>query len=863
LFHSALETPPAERAAFLDQACGGDKELRREVDSLLAADAEATGASEKIPARIAAEMLSEDQTGPVEERKIRHYRIISRLGAGGMGEVYLAHNTRLGRKVAIKFLPEQFTGDADRMWRFELEARAASALNNSHVATIYDICEEDGAHFIVMEYVEGENLADTISRRHLDAAEVVEIGLQVADALDEAHSKGITHRDIKPANLMLNDRGQVKVLDFGLAKLTGPFGQSDDSQHIARIETAPGLVMGTVAYMSPEQALGREVDLRTDIFSLGVVLYELAAGRRPFTGDTATETIDRILHAKPAAVTRLNDRMPKDLERIIARCLEKDRELRYRSSGELINDLKRLQMQSLTSRPKFVSDLSSLDIGQWLSRQSRFKSGWARLVFAVLILAIGVAVYLRVVHPRLFPPRTDIDSLAVLPLANLSNDKEEEYLADGMTDELISNLMGIGALRVISRTSVVRYKGTHKPIPEIAMELNVDALVEGSVRRTGEKVRISVRLIRGATDQHLWIKNYESNRSEILMLQSLIAQDIATEIQIKITPQERDRLTRVATVNPEALQLYLMGRFFWRQRTGDGISKSVDYFLQAIDKDPNFAPAYSGLADSYIIGMSNLSESDAMEKAKAAATKALTLDDTLAEAHASLAAVKMLHDWDWPGALAGFKRAIDLKPGYVTAHHWFAEYLTAMGRNEEALAEITKAQELDPFSVIISRDIGQHYFYRGLYDRAIEQSRRTMALQSDFFPAHMLLALSYAKKRMFAEAIAAINEAEKLSSSSNNRAILGYVYALAGRRLEAQQALDALIELSRKEAVSPHWIAAIYGELGDKDRAFTWLEKAFDNRDGFLAYLKVHPALESLRSDPRFRDLTRRVGLPD
>jgi serine/threonine-protein kinase len=858
LFHSALELDLSERGAFLDQMCGEDDALRREVESLLAADAEALGVSEALPAKVAVKMLAEDQDSQVEEWKLGHYRIVSKLGAGGMGEVYLAQSTKLGRKVAIKLLSPQFTGDLERLRRFEWEARAASKLNHPHIATIYDICEEGGAHFIVMEYVEGQTLAAILNDRGLDSSEVIEIGLQIADALEEAHSKGITHRDVKPANLMLTPRGQVKVLDFGLAKIAHPAEMNDDYQHITRMQTMPGMVMGTVAYMSPEQALGREVDRRTDIFSLGVVFYEMTTGRRPFGGETATETIDNILHAQPEAITRLNYRMPAELERIIGKCLEKDRDRRYQSAQELMSDLKRLQQQSLLSQPT-VADIHSKPVEED-GQQKVPRTGRQRvqILFAIVALALVTAICLWVFRQNIFGPQSEIKSLAVLPLANLTNNPGEEYLADSMTDELISNLMGIGALRVISRTSVMRYKATEQSAGEIAKELRVDALVEGSVRTAGERVLINVRMIHAATEQQLWVKRYERDRSDLLALQSQVAQDIASEIRIKVTPQEQARLARVPSVDPEALQLYFKGRYLWGQR-GEGLKKGVDYFQQAISKDPNFAMAHAGLADSYIL-LGDLSQ------AKETATTALKLDDTLAEAQTSLAAVKLLYEWDWPAAESGFKRAIDLKPGYATAHHWYAEYLTAMGRHEDALSEIKRAQELDPHSLVISKDVGRHYYFARQYDRAIAQFKNALDLDSNSpnsTGAHTFLGLTYVKKAMPGEAFVHFNKAIALSRSSNNMAMLGYAYASAGRRNEAEQVLDTLIQLSTREQVSPYWIAVIFGAMGDREQAFAWLQKAHDQRSSPMVYLKVHPTLDGLRSDPRFRDLMRRVRIPD
>jgi serine/threonine protein kinase/TolB-like protein/Flp pilus assembly protein TadD len=846
---SALEREPNERAALLDEACAGDTELRREVESLLEAHERAGDFMQAPAAEVAAEVMAEEQAKMGIGQSLGPYKIVSHLGAGGMGEVYLAEDSRLGRKVALKLLPEYLTQDHERVRRFQQEARAASALNHPNVATIYEIGEADGTIYIAMEYVEGQTLDAKINGRPLETGEIIDIAAQVADALDEAHSRGITHRDIKSANIMLTARGQVKVLDFGLAKVRAA-SQPGLSEMATLQQTTPGMVMGTVQYMSPEQALGKEVDLRTDLFSLGVVMYQMATGRLPFSGATASETVDKITHSQPEAIARLNYDVPAELERIIRKCLEKNRERRYQSAKELVIDLKNLKRDS-DSRAATSADAVTgrqTDLWRWT------------LAAAAILLAIGVGVYLLVGRGEV------IDSIAVLPLANFSGDPEQEYFADGMTEAVITELGKIGALRVISRTSVMQYKGARTPLPEIARALKVDAVVEGSVLRFGDRVRITAQLIEAATDRHLWSESYERDLRDVLTLQREVARAIANQIQIKLTPQEQARLANAGSVNPEAYDTYLKGRYYQEKRTEEGLKKSIEYFEQAIAKDPNYAPAYSGFADSYsYLGNHGFfPPNEASPRAKAAAAKALEMDESLAEAHTSLAYVKMNYDWDWVGAGKEYRRAIELNPGYTKAHSLYAWYLAAQGRFGEAIAEMKRALELDPLSLYDNTNLGWHLRMARRYDEAIEQLRMTLDMDPTFAQGRLDLGQVYEQKKMYEQAIVEFRKAITLyGGSAPSTAALGHAYAVAGKRDEAEKVLSELKALSKQKYVSSFDVAVIYTGLGEKEQAFAWLEKAYKQRDGWLAgRLKVDPRLDSLRSDLRFADLLRRVGLP-
>jgi serine/threonine-protein kinase len=796
---------------------------------------------------------------------ISHYRILEKLGGGGMGVVYKAEDTTLGRQVALKFLPGETSKDRQALERFKREARAAAALNHPNICTIYEIGEHEGQPFLAMELLEGETLKQRVSAQPVKVNEIVDLAIPVALALEVAHTKGIVHRDIKPANIFITQEGQTKILDFGLAKVARAGGPSSVTDVSTESLTAPGVVAGTVQYMSPEQALGGPVDARTDLFSFGSVLFEMATGRVPFPGSTLGEMIARILHSQPEAMARFNSEVPAELERITLKCLEKKPEKRYQSAKDLRVDLQRLKR-----------DTESARVGAGLAPPAGAQPGaplhWRRLVVAatgVLVAVFGVLLGLNVagLRERLLRPvgAPRIESLAVLPLENLMGDPQQEYFVDGMTEELITDLSQISALRVISRTSVMQYKGTKKSMPEIARELKVDGVIEGSVLRSGDQVRITAQLIQAATDTHLWARSYERDLRDVLALQSEVAGAIANEIKIRLTPQEQARLASTQPVNPEAHEAYLKARYCWNLRTEEGLNKSIEYFQQAIGKDRDYAVAYAGLADSYVVlaGWGVMASKEAYPRGKAAAFKALEMDETLAEAHASLGSARGEYDWDWVGAEKEYKRAIELNPGYATAHQWYAEYLSYMGRHNEAIAEAKRAQELDPLSLIISASGGWVFFYARRYDEAIAQCRRTLELNAGFYPAHLYLGQAYEQEKLYAEAISEYQKAIALEQGNPALAAnLARVYAATGKRTEALKIISQLREPLKRRYVSSCLIAPIYAALGDPGRAFQWLEKAYQERDSQLAYLKVAPGFDSLRSDPRYQDLLRRMNFP-
>jgi len=748
------------------------------------------------------------------------YRIERKLGEGGMGEVFLAEDLRLGRKVALKLLRTELTRDADRVHRFEQEARSASALNHPNILTIFEIGHTGETYFIATEFVDGPTLRDLLSSGKLDPKRILEIGTQVADALAAAHRAGIIHRDVKPENIMVRRDGFAKLLDFGLAKLT----EIQSGSGPAPLKTASGVLVGTVHYMSPEQIEGRIVDERSDLFSLGSVLYESAAGQPPFGGTSFIEVMRTITSAKPRPVGELNATVPPELARIIEKCLAKEPRERYQHADELAVDLRRLQR---------VSETETSPTKQ--------------------------------VVPRPRGRGRAIDSVAVLPLANASGDPDTEYLSDGITESLIDSLSQLPRLRVMARSTVFRYKGRELDPQAVGRDLRVGAVVTGRVVQRGDTVVIRTELVDVADGWQLWGGNFNRKLSDIFAVQEEITKEVTENLRLKLSREENTRLRKRHTENAAAYQSYLKGRFYWNKRTEEGTKKGIEYFQQAIEVDPGYALAYAGLADSHaILGYYNfLPPTEAFERAKTAATKSLQFDDSLAEAHASLGNIKSHYDWDWPAAEREYRRAIELNPQYASSHHWYGLLHAAMGRFEEAEGEFRRALEIDPFSLIINAAMGiDVYCYSRQYDRAINQLRKALELEPNFAVAHWAMGMTYEAKGQFDDAIDELQRARLLSSIRDFAGNLGHAYAVAGRRQEALTILDELTELSKRSYVPSYSIALIHAGLGENDQAFERLERACQERFSRLMNLNVDPVFDSLRADPRFDDLRRRVGLP-
>jgi serine/threonine protein kinase/tetratricopeptide (TPR) repeat protein len=844
LYHAALDREESQRAAYLREACAEDAALRREVESLLAQESRAERLLETPALEVAARVLAEHPCpSSLVGKVLGLYKIVSMLGAGGMGEVYQAHDSKLGRDVAIKVLPQPFVDEPERLARFQREARMLASLNHPNIATIHGLEQSEGVHYLVMELVPGQTLAERVCSGALKIEEALKVAAQIAEALEAAHEKGVIHRDLKPANVKVTPEGRVKVLDFGLAKVFANDGGLDlsNAPTLTAMGTEDGRILGTPAYMSPEQARGRPVDKRTDIWAFGCVLYELLTRKEAFRGETVSDTIAAVLEREPDWQT-LPPSTPAKIRDLLRRCLQKDSQRRPRDFRDL-----RIQLEeaptTATSRP------------WWLRRTA---VGIAAVALIVLLVAAGWSY-------RFAPRGETIDSVAVLPFVNASADPDTEYLSDGITESLINSLSQLPHLKVMSRDAGFRYKGKETDAQTVGRDLGVQAVFKGRVAQRGDSLAISAELIDARDNSHIWGQQYSRKPSDIFGLQDEIAREMTTALRLRLTAEEQKRLVRSYTSNPEAYQDYLRGRYFW-QKTGPGLNKGIEYFQQAIAKDPRYALAYDGLADSYIslavFGFS--SPKEAYPRAKEAALKSLEIDGTLAEAHTSLARIKAEYDWDWSGAEREFQRAIELNPSYAATYQSYGSVLSTMGRPEEAIANYKRALELDPLSPAINGALGVALYFTRQYDQAIEQLRKTLELDPNLFFARAYLAYAYLQKSMNKEAIA---ELEKHMVISHGFvwavAEFGYAYAVLGRKPEAQRMLDRLNQLSKQEFVPADAMAKIYIGFGDKGKAFEWLEKGYERHSLGLGGvdLKVDPVWDPLRSDPRFADLLRRTNL--
>ena len=858
LFQSALERDPEERAAFLDESCHNDEGMRREVESLLTSHDRAENFIEVPAFKVAPELATNDSASALVGKLLGHYRIESLIGVGGMGEVYLARDEGLGRKAALKLLPDSLTRDETQLGRFKNEARTASALNHPNILTVYEIGAEGNVQFIATEFIEGVTLRAALASGRMSAHKALEIAVQVASALAAAHDAGVVHRDIKPENIMLRPDGYAKVLDFGIAKLTEQKRAPDDHrvETTALLQTRPGLVLGTAHYMSPEQARGQKVDARSDIWSLGVVLYEMVAGSPPFRGETPSDCIAAILTAEPAPVSSILPDVPAKLESILQKALRKNTDERHQTIKEMLAELRSLKAK--LEAENSLSQTKSVGYSK-VSEIKRPKRGvLVTLVAAALLAAAAVAYFFFFVAPAAL---ANEKSIAVLPFENLSEDKSNAYFADGIQDEILTRLSKIADLKVISRTSTEKYKSKPDNLRDIAKQLGVSNILEGSVQKATDQVRVSVQLINATTDGHLWAEIYDRKLTDIFKVETDIAKTIAETLQAKLTGSEEHAISVKPTADAAAYQLYLKGRFFWGRRSGDNIPKAIEYFEEAIRQDPNYALAYAGLAEAWITlpGHASARLQDVKPKAKEAALKSLQIDDTLAGAHTALAQV-LFFDLDFAGAIKEFQRAIDLDPNYATAHHWYANGpLLALGRFDEAVAEGARAVELDPLSPIINVNQANNFIIAGRCDEAIHQIRQALELDSEFGYAHSNLGLALELKGDLPGAIAEFRRAHQLDGDPLSLAYLGNLYGKTGNVTEAANILTELEQLTKTKYVSAYAFALVHAGLGNRAEALRWLEKCYADRSQEIGYVRVDRLLDPLRDDPGFQNLVGRV----
>lgn len=841
--------------------------------------------------------------GADKPRLIAHYRVLRRLGKGGMGEVFLTEDTKQhGRKVALKVLPAELTQDESRLRRFKQEARAVLALNHPNILTIFEIGSDASTNYIATEYIDGETLRHCVWRSSLKVDEALGIAIQIAMALEAAHAAGIVHRDIKPENIMLrNDRivrdRIVKVLDFGLAKLSDRDAPSADPDAVTMpiTHTNPGAVIGTTGYMSPEQAQGEAIDARTDIFSLGVVLYEMVAGQAPFSGPTDSHVKVSLLDHTPAPLTKHSVGVPRQLERIVSKALAKDKTKRYQTITDFKLDLEQLREELHFSTPE-IHDVTEEAIAARITRETSFDPSTNNLLTRsgttttmpsmaplsitdistplrkgrLLSIGIPVLVLLAVIAAGIyyFVSQRPINSVAVLPFANDSGDPNAEYLSDGITESIIRSLSQLPNLKIMSRNAVFRFKGKNVDPQEIGRSLNVGAVLAGRLVKVGDRLIIHTELIDVSDGSQLWGAEYNNNPADLLVVQEEISRKISEKLRLQLTGADQERLTKRYTGNSEAYEQYLRGRYFWNKRDEAGLRNGIKYFKEAEEKDPTYALAFSGLADSYALlgDIGVVPPRDEMLKAKVAAERAVAIDPTLAEGYTSRAFVKLAYDWDWLGAEADFKKALELNPKYPTAHQWYASYLVQMGKFDLARQEIEQAHQLDPLSPIISSNAGFYSYLQNRHDEAIRQYKKTLETDAQFWVAHHYLGLAYAKKGMHREAIDELRlllespgtgplKEGSVEKDPEVAASLGFVYAEAGNKAEAEAILARLKSLSEKRYVSPLYLAIVLTGLNRNEEAINHLNQAFENRHPGLVLIRVDPIFDKLRGDSRFKEL--------
>ncbi len=875
IYLSVIEIPNNDRKEFLDERCGDDKDLRKEVELLLSFEDPEDNFLEEPPDQLAAELMSENETSDYTNQKIKHFEILEKIGKGGMGTVYLAKDTRLERQVAIKFLDKELSQNEERLRRFILEAKAASALNHPNILTIHEIGEFDETHFITTEFIEGETLRTKLKAETLTINDSLEIAIQIASALDVAHKAGIIHRDIKPDNIMVRPDGVLKVLDFGIAKLIDDNGTRKNT----RSNTKAGSLIGTTSYMSPEQVRGKKVDAQTDLFSFGIVLYLMLTGKQPFEGETDSDIVASILMKEPEPIDLYNSTIPVELKKFVKKSLQKDKKERFQTAGEMLEKLKELQRNIEISKELETSESfenkennQTQDVNKLTAEESQkvtientsvgflqksYKTALASILGLLLVLFAGFAYW------NYSSPRSQINSIAVLPFENKSGGKEFDYLSDGMTESLINSLSKLPEISVKSRSSVFRYKGKEVSPQKVGQELSVEAILISRIVKQNEQLVLSLELVDTRNGDQIWGKQYKRKLSELVTLQNDITSDVSKELKIRLSNKEEKSLLKTQTTNPDAYQQYLIGRFHWNKRTPDGFEKAIKHLKKATEIDPGYALAYVALADSYVL-LENFTGKPAKETlpiARAYAKRAVEIDESLPEARATLALV--LHrSWKWTEAEKEYRRAIELNPKYASVHHWYSLFLSENGRFEEALKEAKIAKELDPLSGIINGNLAVVHIALKNPDAAIELLNNFIQVEPNFALGHTILGLAYIEKGNLEEGLIETKKGWELAKNSNNTlSIYGYALAVNGKHNEALEVIGTLKENYEEKKATGQNIARVYAGLNEKDKVFEWLEKDFDDRSSFLPYIRWISIFHSIRDDSRYTDLLQRMGL--
>ncbi len=859
VFAQAVALPLNERKHFVEDLCSADENLCQEILELLREDEENTEfLSEPVFAEVL-KVISKDFTRLIGKTFNSRYKLLEFIGRGGMGAVFLAEDAQLKRRPALKIIDSAIFGQTENIRRFEREAISASKISHPNVAHIYEFGQDENYYFLAMEYVAGKTLRELIEEKSLDTKRTFKIIRQIAEAIAAAHSQNVIHRDIKPENIIITENDLVKVLDFGLAK---PSEKNETEENISLLDasfldTTPGILFGTPAYMSPEQVRELVADKRTDLWSLGVVFYELLTGKRPFEGETRNDKIAAILKSDPEKIAVENADISTAAEKIIFKLLEKDRDRRFQTIGEFLTALDKINFENLKKNFTYPN-LSSF------VRQNKFP---ASVIFLAILLITSGSIYKYSagnIHEVTDTENRQIRSVAVLPFVSESGDSENEYLSDGLTELFINRLSQLPDLTVKARNSVFQYKGKQLNTQSVGSELAVQAILLGRISRRNDELKLNLELVDCRTGNQIWGEQYNYKTNALIRFQSEIVQDVANKLRSRLSNKDEQKINKIYTQNAEAYLDFLRGRFYWNKRTAKDLQKSVEYYEKAVALDPNFALAYAGLADSYVLfsGYAVGTPQESFPKAKQAAQTAIRLDDSLAEAHTSLSYVLFNYDWDFEASEKEIRRAIELNPNYSTAFHWYGNAnLLALGKLDESIESVRRAHELDPLSLIINADLATAYLYAGQYEKAVEQYKKTIELDENFAYAHSYLGRTYMMMREYESAAKEYEKAFALSRDPRVIMLFACNYSKMGKPDEALKKIEELKIISQEKYVSPYYFALAYTSLGDKNKAFEWLEKAFAAREGRMTLIKADPLLDNLHSDARFKDLLKRVGL--